>query len=274
MKKSSIVYLFPVLVCFSACKTMREAGTAYSRREDCSRFVYCAATLALIQGDTIRGRFTMLSGVFYQIHENNDSNINRTGNENGDKNSYYPVSTWYKRFKLEEINTFSANGQTFQTVVHAPDENGNNLPWNSSHVFYLPKLSPDSAQLQLYRSFTPHSHSEEKVSGWADLLGEIVSDMLIPGYYTYYIHFPADTFHKVWMIDQSPTGLAAKAKMADLFSTCPELQSLAVQIKESPARQDLIHAMLSREELKYPKTIPAMLAIFKKYDDWVYRGKN
>jgi hypothetical protein len=274
MRKNSVVYLLWMLLCFSGCKTTREIDTVNARKEDCSRFVYCPVTLVLLQGDTIRGRFTTASGIFYQVHENNDSNINRTGKENTLKDRYYPVSTWFKRFTPEEINTFTVNGRTLETVILVADKNGNDMPWNSYYIFYLPRLTPDSSQIQLYISFTPHSHGDSKASGWGDFFGGIVMDMVAPGYYTYYIHFPGETPHKVWVADQSSIGLAAKTKMAELFSTCPELRSLAEQIKESSGKADLIHAMLSREELKYPKTIPAILAIFKKYDDCCYRNKN
>jgi hypothetical protein len=269
-----VVYLLLLLLCFSGCKTVREIDTVNSRKEDCSRFVYCPATLVLLKGDTIRGRFTVASGIFYQSHENNDSNINRSGKENATKDRYYPVSTWYKRITPEEIHSYTVNGRTFETVLPVADKNGNVRPWNSNYIFYLQRLTPDSSHIKLYFSFTPHSHGDTEHFGWVDLLGEIVMDMVAPGYYTYYIHFPGETPHTVWAAEQSPIGFVTKRKMAELFSTCPELRSLAEKIKESSGTEDLIHAMLSKEELKYPKTIPAILAIFKKYDDCCYHNKN
>lgn len=260
-----------MLLCFSGCKTTQEIDTVNSRKEDSGRFVYFPATLVLLQGDTIRGRFTMSSGIFYQVHENNDSNINRSGKENSAKDRYYPISTWYKRFTPEEINSYTVNGETFETVIIVADKNGNDRPWNSNNIFYLQRLSPNSSKIQLYLSFTPHSHEDGQQSGWGNFFGEIIRDMLAPGYYTYYIHFPGETPHKVWTADQSSIGFAAKRKMAELFSTCPELEPLTEQIKGSSNNKDLIHAMLSKEELKYPKTIPAILAIFKKYDDCFHR---
>lgn len=275
MSKNNLVYFLLLLVCLSSCKTAREISTANSRKEDCSRFVYCPVTLVLLQGDTIRGRFTWSLGNLYQVHENNDSNINRTGKENAAKDAYYPVSNWYKRFTPEDISRYTVNGNTLETVTLVADKNGNNRPWNNNNVFYLQRFSPDSSQIQLYVTFTPRSHGDTPNNfGWADLLGEIVSGMVSPGYYTYFIHFPGDTAHQVWVADQSPIGFAAKRKMAELFSTCPDLRSRAEQINASPDRQDLIHAMLSKEELKYPKTTAAILAIFKKYDDWIYRNRN
>ena len=274
MKKKTVVYFLLMLVYISGCKTIREIDTFNSRKEDCSRFVYCNATLVLLNGDTIRGRFTYSSGILYQVHEINDSNINRYGKENEEKGRYYPVSSWYKRYVPEEIHSYSVNGRTLETVILAADKNGNDRPWINYYIIYLPRLTPDSSQIQLYVSFTPRYHVDATNNGLIDLLGEIVMDMATPGYYNYYFHFPGDTPHKIWPAEQSPIGFAAKARMAELFSTCPELQSLAGQIRESPPKQDLIHAMLSKEELKYPKTVPAILAILKKYDDCCCRNKN
>lgn len=261
------------LLCFSNCTTVREISTANSRKEDCSNFVCCPVTLVLLKGDTIHGRFTWSLGNLYQVHENNDSNINRTGNENTAKDAWYPVSTWYKRFTPEEINRYTVNGNTMETVTLVTDKNGTAGPWSNNNIVYLQRSGPDSSQFRLYVSFTARSHGDAQSGsfGLADVLADIAWDMISPGYYTYYIHFPGDTARKVWPANQSPAGFAAKRKMADLLNTCPELQSVAKQIYESPRSKDLIHAMLSKEELKYPKTIPSLLAIFKKYDDWFYR---
>lgn len=245
-----------------------------SRKEDCSRFVYCPATFVLLQGDTIRGRFTFVSGIFYQVHENNDSNINRTGKENGEKNSYYPVSGWYKRFTAEEIASYTVSGQTYESIIHVADKNGNDMPWNNKNVFFLQRLSPDSSLIKLYYSYTPHSRGDKTINNWGDFIGTVISDMLIQGEDTYYIHFPGETPRKVWIANQSDIGLAAKAKIAALFSACPVLDSIAFKIKASSAKQDLIQAMLSKADLKYPKTLPAILAILKKYDDCCYSNKK
>lgn len=275
MRKNAVVYLLLMLLFFSSCRVLWEADIANSRKEDFrseNGFVNYPATLVLFRGDTIRGRFTLVYKMFYQIHENNDSNINRTGKENGREGDYYPVSTWYKRFTPEEINTYTVRGKTYESVIQVADINGTDSPWKSSLVFYLPRVTPDSSGIQLYLAFYPRTHGE--TLDFSDVLADIAWDMIKPGDYTYYFHFPGETPRKVWAADLTPRGLATKTKMAELFSTCPELRSLAAQIKQSPNRKNLIQAIMNKEELNYSKTLPAILAILKKYDECSYRSKN
>ena len=259
-----------------SCRTVKETETSLSRKEHHYSGLYdlvnYPATLVLTGGDTIRARFTFSLNTFYQVHENNDSNINRTGKENEREGAYYPVSTWYKCFSARAIKNVTVNGESFESVFTPKVENGNDSSEENQQFFFLRRISPDSSQVQLYFTYTPRTHGETHDIG--DVLANIAWDAITPELNTYYIHFPGDPARKVRCANQTPAGLAAKAKIAELFSTCPELQPLAEQIKASSDKEDLTHALLSKEQLKYAKTNAAMLEVLKKYDDCYYRNKK
>lgn len=170
---SRLALAFVALVLMASCSFEKISHNASNLElfMDPAAFNYYPASLALLSGDTVHGRFTKLDTVFLQIHENKDSNYNRERR----KSWVTAKSYYYRKFTVSSLASYTVNGNWYEPVIPTNKKTGILKKPENARYYFMKKVTSGDSSLQLFLDIRKVEKSEDKTTLLIDLLVDILS---------------------------------------------------------------------------------------------------
>ncbi|MES1223864.1 MAG: hypothetical protein ABUT20_50680, partial [Bacteroidota bacterium] len=210
-------------------------------------------------------------------HEKADSNIYA-------EKKRYPVTDYYKKFFAREISKYQVRDGIYVPTVWATAGISPVNKLDNSDILFMKQLSPIASRIQLYLYYATY-HNDQPQDPTSTEKKTILTDIIINSLsppdtsfgnrrfdYNFFIHLPGQPPQQVnclYLMDKEQ-----KEELVRLFQICSGLQPVIDNITASPGSENLVKLMVDKADYTKQRVIPALLAVFAKYDSCYYKSNQ